>query len=245
MYIRSILCPSAWWYSFFPLSLVVWVSQCNWLASAPTSLVWMSYPANSHSRPCFVSHSHGDVVYVSSQKSIHYPNALEDCLSVQRENTRSRRQHLNHADFLHPRQVSVPLYVLYFSSVMATPSHTLDSPSDTSMPMQGKVSETNLLDPFLSELSFAFTTISQCWDNCTAASMGSTEGDVSYFPSLSGGSCCCLSFVAGSPSISIHLSSNVISSYFLLPSEWMSLDSAHEIFSSGSLGFGFVTLNTR
>lgn len=56
----------------------------------------------------------------------------------------------------------MPLYVLYFSSVMATPSHTLDSPSDTSMPMQGKVSETNLLDPFLSELSFAFTTISQC-----------------------------------------------------------------------------------
>jgi len=229
-YKPSILCPAVWWYSFLLLPLVVRVSWRNWLASASSSIVWMSYPvcaAKLQSRSS-VSHLPRDV---SSQ------TPLGDRLFLQRGNTRSKRQHLNRADFLRPRQASMPLYVLYFSSAIPASSHTWDSPSDTSTPFQSKVSETN---PSSSELSFASTLshdveiplqpnpYSRAWQKV----MSPTWQVILRTHVV-------ICFVPGLPSISIHLSSNFISSYFLLFSERTFLDSAHEVLSSSS--FRFVT----
>ena len=229
----SILCLAAWWYSFLLLPLVVRVSWRNWLASAFSGTVWMSYPVCAAKLQSWSSVSH-------LPRDVASQTPLGDRLFLQRGNTRSKRQHLNRADFLRPRQASMPLYVLHFSSAMPASSHTWDSPSDTSTPFQSKVSETNPFNAFSSELSFASilchdveiplqpNPYPRAWQKV----MSPTWQVILRTHVV-------ICFVPGLPSISIYLSSNVISSYFLFPSERTFIDSAHEILCSSS--FRFVT----
>ena len=76
----------------------------------------MSYPVCAAKLQSWTSVSH-------LPRDVASQTPLGDRLFLQRGNTRSKRQHFNRADFLRPRQASMPLYVLHFSSAMPASSH--------------------------------------------------------------------------------------------------------------------------